>query len=93
MTKESTLGKLPVLIRYRAQDYDTRWVHDPRIGYVKAFREDHRDDGFVAIIPRDNSRVHRRVCPRCFGCRNSAWLAFAIVGALWVAANFVLRLL
>ena len=51
--KKQTRTQLPILIRYRAQDYETRYLDDPRALYIDEFREQHPDDGFLAIIPSE----------------------------------------
>ena len=53
--EKKKVGQLPILIRYRAQDYQTRYLDDPRILYLEEFREQHPDDGFMAVIPREKS--------------------------------------
>ena len=46
-------GLLPILIRYKAQDYQTRYLDDPRVLYIEEFHDLHRNDGFMAMIPRE----------------------------------------
>lgn len=53
--KKQTRGQLPVQIRYRAQDYETRFLDDPRVLYIEEFHAEHADDGFVAIIPTEKA--------------------------------------
>lgn len=53
--EKQTRAQLPVVIRYRAQDYETRYLDDPRALYVEEFQEQHPDDGFFAIIPNEAS--------------------------------------
>ena len=84
-TKRKTLGQLPILIRYKAQDYQTRYVDDPRILYIDEFRALHPDDGFVALIPSEASakRSPSSRLSRC--CRGAAllislsWVAYALL--------------
>jgi hypothetical protein len=55
-------GLLPILIRYRAQDYETRYLDDPRVLYIEEYHDLHRNDGFVAMIPSEKmNRLSRRM--------------------------------
>lgn len=52
-TTKSTEGQgLPVLVRHNAQDFDMRYLVDPRPLYIEEHNAQHADDGFVASIPR-----------------------------------------
>ena len=52
---------LPVLIRYRLQDYETRYVRDGRPEYIRAYNKKNGAKGFVAMIPpTEEKRTARR---------------------------------
>ncbi len=80
-TKQQSCGQLPILIRYRAQDYQTRYLDDPRVLYIEEFRAEHPDDGFVAMIPSESAAARNL---------GSKWsmirrVAIAICSLSWVA--------
>ncbi len=54
-TEQRKRATLPVLIRYRAQDFETRYLDDPRALYVEEFQSQHPDDGFFAVIPTETA--------------------------------------
>ena len=79
--EKQTRGQLPIQIRYRAQDYETRYLDDPRVLYIEEFHAEHADDGFVAIIPSE------RAAKRNLG---SKWMrlgrvAVALASLGWIA--------
>lgn len=93
---DESKGQLPIVIRYNAQDYETRWVPDPRVGYVKSFREEHRDDGFVAIIPSAQPRPRSAdAVPPPIQHRHSchAWLIALLAIGICLAAFALGRLI
>jgi hypothetical protein len=83
-TKQQSHGQLPILIRYRAQDFQTRYLDDPRIMYIEEFRKLHPDDGFVAMIPspRVAARQAGRKWPKFCGLAavfcSLSWTAFVL---------------
>ncbi len=79
--EKQTRAQLPILIRYRAQDYETRYLDDPRILYIEEFRDLHRDDGFVAMIPSEKATGDKAL-----GSKWSAlgWSALALASLGWI---------
>lgn len=80
--EKQTRARLPILIRYRAQDYETRFLDDPRVLYIEEFRDLHRDDGFVAMIPSEKASRGKEL-----GSKWSAlgWAAMALASLGWIA--------
>ena len=78
-------ARLPILIRYRAQDYETRYLDDPRTLYVEEFQAQHPDDGFFAIIPAETTELAsaKKNAPRLWLTLAGAAMTFGPLG--WVA--------
>jgi hypothetical protein len=86
--EKQTRARLPILIRYRAQDYETRYLDDPRVLYIEEYRDLHRDDGFVAMIPSE--KVTRQLGKEP-GWKWWAlgWAAMAIASLSWNAYQLI----
>ena len=60
-------GDLPILIRYKTQDYSTRYLPDPRIMYIEEYHDIHKDDGFLAMIPPQEKPMRGKTWLAAFG--------------------------
>lgn len=86
--EKQTLAKLPIQIRYRAQDYETRYLDDPRALYIDEFNAKHADDGFFAIIPSETAAEKSQEGK----WMTVVWVALAFASLSWIAYRLLSHL-
>lgn len=83
--EKQTKTLLPIQIRYRAQDYETRYLDDPRHLYIEEFHTEHADDGFFAFIPSETAaKTNLGSKWTALGC-----VAFTIAALSWIAYRLI----